>query len=132
MAQQLIFTCGRCGFEVDAWDEGNPYVEGPDGVRHHFYHPGEDRKVVAIVTALLGRAPTGDEVQQMLREHGGNEGDFLCLECRAPSRRNEREAAGPCASCGSTRVVERWHLAGETCPACKQGTFNRGRAGAIS
>lgn len=32
-------TCDKCGFEVDAWDDGNPYVQDSKGKRHYFYHP---------------------------------------------------------------------------------------------
>jgi len=132
MAQQLVFACTNCGYSVEAWDEGHPYIEGPDGRRHHFYHPGEHRQLIAIARELLGREPSRDDVDQMLRDHGGNEGDFLCLECRTFSKRNEREATEPCAKCGSTNVVDIWRLPGCTCPKCKKGTFNKGRMGAIS
>lgn len=27
MAMSIIYTCDKCGFEVHAWDDGNPYVQ---------------------------------------------------------------------------------------------------------
>lgn len=39
MASCVTFTCPHWGFHVDAWDEGNRYVEDVRGKRHCFYHP---------------------------------------------------------------------------------------------
>jgi len=48
MAACIQFTCSSCGFSVQAWDEGNPYIQFP-GLRkpHYFYHPSGERMVLA-------------------------------------------------------------------------------------
>jgi hypothetical protein len=130
MAMQTVFTCEQCGYEVEAWDEGNPYIQGPDGKRHHFYHPSDS--AAGAVAEILGRKPTAAEVTRMLRNHSGNEPEHICLDCGVIGMMNEQEAKAPCSSCGGTRVTEAYHLAGKPCPSCKAGKFDQGRMGAIS
>ena len=132
MAMQTVFTCERSGYEVEAWDEGDPYIEGPDHKRYHFYHPCGESEIAAIVQDILGREPSQAEIQAMLRRHSGNEPEHICLDCGVIRRMNEREAKAPCSSCGGTRVAEAYHLAGKPCPSCREGKFDRGRMGAIS
>ena len=104
MAMQTIFTCTQCGFEMEAWDEGNPYIQGPDGTRHHFYHPCADSEIASIVQEILGRELTGAEVREVLRKHSGNEPEHICLDCGVIAMMNEQEAKAPCASCGGKRA----------------------------
>ncbi|MDX2444866.1 MAG: hypothetical protein QNK30_13805 [Bacteroidales bacterium] len=45
MAMCLRFTCDKCGFYQEGWDEGNPYIEFPKGKRNYYYHPGNEIKI---------------------------------------------------------------------------------------
>ena len=128
----MIFTCDSCSFEIASWGDGNPYIEGPDGKRHHFYHPCEDEQIARIVETILGRVPTSNEIDEMLQQHCGNESNHICLDCGSRSLRNEKEAKVPCRDCGSTSVADAYHLAKKPCTACKAGTFDVGPPGAIS
>lgn len=49
MAACFTFTCSHCGFVVDAWDDGNKYVQDVRGVRHYFYHPDHNELVTFLV-----------------------------------------------------------------------------------
>jgi len=46
MAMSIIYSCDKCGFEVDAWDDGNPYVQDSKGKRHYFYHPTNEMDIM--------------------------------------------------------------------------------------
>ena len=132
MASQTVFTCTHCEFTVSSWDDGNPYIEGPDGERHHFYHPGEDNQIRKIVQDILGHFPSESEVQEMLQKHSGNESDSICLACGAKTMRDYRRDKRSCPECGSTKLRVTHNLAGQPCPSCRSGCFDQGRPGAIS
>ena len=132
MAQQTIFTCGVCGFSVGAWDDGNPYIEAPDGKRFHFYHPCEDGQIEKIVSGIIGRDATHDEIQDKLQNHAGNESDYLCLDCGKISTHDRRRDKHACAACGSKKLADVNNLIGKTCPSCHKGKFDLGQPGAIS
>ena len=78
MAAQITFRCSKCGFSVESWDDGNPYIEGPDGKRHQFYHPGEDGQTAQ--SAATGR-------------NGGKRGDLYLRVHIKPDRVFRREGA---------------------------------------
>ena len=129
MAAQTTFTCMRCGFIVEAWDDGNPFVEAPDGKKHYFYHPGGDYK--AVITGILGHVPSAKDLR-MMQKHSGNDSDCICLGCGERGRRDSRKDESPCGRCGSVKVVDTNRLAGHPCPSCKEGRFDPGRMTAIS
>jgi DNA-directed RNA polymerase subunit RPC12/RpoP len=81
MAEQTTFTCKKCGYQVESWSDGNPYIQGPNGKRHYYYHPCEDDQIRDIVGKILKRDPSEAEIREMLDNHSGNEADYLCLEC---------------------------------------------------
>ena len=135
MAMRVIFRCTGCGFELEAWDEGNPYIEGPDGKRHHFYHLSQESEIISIVQTILGRPPTETATRDALEKHAGNEQDHICLNCADRSLRNEQEANAPCAACaayGHATVVDCFQLAWKPCLSCRQGAFAEGQPGGIS
>jgi hypothetical protein len=39
MAQSRFIVCGGCGFEVEAWSDGNPYYRDERGHKRYAYHP---------------------------------------------------------------------------------------------
>ena len=132
MASQTIFTCVKCGFSVEAWDDGNPYIEAPDGQRFHFYHPSADGQIEKIVSGILGHAATQVEIHEMLQNQAGNESDYLCLDCGKMSMHDPKKDKRSCANCGSKKLADVNRLGGRPCPSCKEGQFDIGRPGAIS
>ncbi|MCH7225088.1 hypothetical protein [Haloferula sp. A504] len=132
MASCTSYTCPSCDFTVDSWDDGNPYVQGPDGERHHFYHPGGEQELEEIVADILGHPPTANEIEQVVKERGGNESDYLCEACLEIVKRDPDRDELTCTECGSSALVDVAKLAGRRCPSCKNGTFDQGALGAIS
>lgn len=69
MAMSLIFTCEQCGFSVEGWDEGNPYIINSKGKRVFFYHPGGEDVMEKVVEEILGPIYT-DEARAKCWRHG--------------------------------------------------------------
>ena len=123
MAYCRRFVCNKCGFFIDAWDDGNPYIKDPDGVYHYFHHPGMEFQAFRIVQEIVGHKPTQDEVDYWIREHGGNRSDVICLECGHKFMTDLKREDGKCPECRSAHVVKLNHLKGQRCPKCKAGKF---------
>ena len=123
MASCRRFTCDKCGFSIDAWDDGNPYIKDPEGVYHYFHHPGREFQAFRIVQNIVGHEPTQDEVYYWIREHGGNRSDMICLECGHQFKMDLEREDGKCPECGSDHVVDLNDLEGRRCPKCKAGKF---------
>ena len=100
MAACRRLVCGQCGFSVEAWDEGWPYLNGPTGEKEYYFHPD----------------PRRDECT-------GNDFPHLCLACGADFRVDSNSSADRCPQCGSADTCNSFELAGQTCPACHKGTF---------
>ncbi len=132
MAAQITFTCTSCGFSVESWDDGNPYIEGPDGKRHHFYHPCEDQQIRKIVSKIIAHSPDENEIEEMLRLHAGNESDYICLECLKFCKRDGLKDELRCSSCRSASIVNPSALGGQACPSCHKGAFDEGRMTSVS
>ena len=131
MAICLIFTCNQCGFSIDAWSDGNPYIEDPQGKRHYFYHPSEDSMISEIALKILGHTPTEAEKEELLLKHGGNAPDHICRDCGETSQIDPKRDTLACPHCSSKRIVARYNLGGAPCLKCS-GTFSEGSPGAIS
>ena len=132
MAAQLIFICPKCDFSVECWDDGNPYIEDPQGKRPFFYHPCEGYQLKEIVGEILGHAPSQDEIEEQLQKHSGNEGVFICRDCLETTQLDERKDKAVCGKCGSKRLVDTGRVKGKVCFKCKKGRFDKGRIGDIS
>ncbi|MCA9040562.1 MAG: hypothetical protein KDA65_09475 [Planctomycetaceae bacterium] len=99
MAYGKVIECDGCGFKVDAWDEGNPYILGLDGKKEYVYHPDPRRS-----------------------EATGLETPCLCLNC-GREYNVEEELPKVCPRCQSSHRKECYELEGEICPKCNQGKF---------
>jgi hypothetical protein len=131
MAARYEFTCDRCGFSVEAWDDGNPYIEYPKGKRHHFYHPGEDEQIKEITRTIVGHEPTRQECDNILKKYGGNESDFICRSCLKIDQYDESKDPLVCKHCGGESIERTFDLAGKKCLKC-DGIFSEGEFTAIS
>lgn len=131
MGASCIYTCNSCGFSLEAWDDGNPYIEFPKGKRNHFYHPGEDEVIKRVTRLIVGHAPTSEECDAALRQYAGNETDHICRSCRKETKFDPEKDAHACTRCGSADVEEMCKLAGKKCIKC-DGTFSEGQFHAIS
>jgi DNA-directed RNA polymerase subunit RPC12/RpoP len=132
MAARFTFTCSHCGFRVESWSDSNPYIRGPNGRRHHYYHPGEDQQLAQIAEKILGHPPTPEEIEELRRLHGGNESDYVCTACQKISRRDPSKDKLTCRRCGSKQIIRTSEVAGQPCFACNQGRFDNGPMTAIS
>lgn len=132
MAACITSTCQSCGFSVENWDDGNPYVESPDGKRHYFYHPGEEEQLEGIMGGILGHFPSRDEINEVLKTSSGNESTYLCTGCLKLSQRDPERDEVTCQHCGCGDLVETGKLGGRPCPSCKSGKMDQGEMKAIS
>jgi len=129
MASSLIFVCDACGFSVEAWSDGNPYVEYPPGKRNYYYHPTSWSEVVSRV---IGERPTAEAFEAFTRGHKGNAPDHICLDCGHKAKLDEARDKMECPNCKSAHMRDTYTLAGSACPQCKKGSFSEGRFGAVS
>jgi ribosomal protein S27AE len=131
MATSERYTCEKCGYVIEAWDEGNPYIWTKDGRRHYFYHPMSINIVHPILVKEAGRELTGPELEALVAERIGNASDYLCPDCGKSSTLDPTKDRLVCRKCGSTRIFDIWQCQGKPCPKCG-GPFSAGRFGAIS
>lgn len=124
MSARYLHRCPLCGFEIEVWDDGYPFILDDDGKRHFFYHPLEQNVIDAVVAKskwAKGKTPT--EIRQDLPNHMGCLIDAICLDCGATFRRNMSLKPRPCTKCKSRAIQPVMDLGGNRCPKCKQGCF---------
>ena len=131
MAESLLFTCNKCGFQVESWSDGNPYIQGSARKRFYYYHPAEESQLVEIGKKLYGRVLNSQEINIMRKERGSNAPDHICLSCGKIRKLNPRKDRMVCTSCKGKNFVETWELAGKKCMMC-DGVFLDGIPHAIS
>jgi DNA-directed RNA polymerase subunit RPC12/RpoP len=131
MAMRTTYTCTSCSFSVEDWDEGNPYIVGPRGWRYHFYHPGREQQMDAIILKVLGYMPDEAEKQAFLEMNSGDETTFLCESCAAVSRIDATRDRLACKKCRSPRIKPTHELEDVACPKCKDGVL-KGEPSGIS
>lgn len=108
----LKFVCDTCGFSVEGWDDGNPYVEFPSGKRKYCYHPSmeEDMRVAAM--EALEKAETRKEIKAFLtilpkmQMHLGNVPVCLCFDCGRITTFGSDKDKIMCAQCKSANVYD--------------------------
>lgn len=101
MAQAIRFACDRCGRDIRAWSDGNPYYIDEAGEKRYAYHPDHD---------ALDRCV-------------GNDTPHLCLACGVECMVDSRAPLSNCPECETGELVETYELAGRRCPECKTGKF---------
>ena len=120
MASSKLITCGNCNFQIETWDDGNPYVQYPGTrKRHYYYHPAPD---LQIDTELLEwQSRMADKIQdgEPIR---GNAPDHICLDCGTKRKLDPDHDKIRCSrkACRSQRVVRTHELEQHTCPKCNQ------------
>ena len=131
MAMSIIFTCDQCGYSLEGWDDGNPYIEHPAGKRHYFYHPDGERTLEEIASKILGHLPSPDELEKIEATCTGNAPDHICRACGKTSKVDPDKDKKLCPSCGSEEIEDLYNLGGTQCIKCP-GIFSEGSMGAIS
>lgn len=131
MAMSIIYICDKCGLNLEVWDDGNPYIEYPEGKRHYFYHPDGENTLRKVAADILGHSPTPEELEAICDQYTGNAPDHLCRDCGETSRIDPDKDKLVCQHCGSGKVFDLQALEGKQCLECS-GHFNAGSVGAIS
>lgn len=132
MAACTEYSCSHCGFKVEAWDDGNPYLTDTEGKRHFFYHPGGDLEAREFYQQQAGCAAVQeDEYRAFWQERGGNESNLICLHCGRQTRRDPERDSLRCTGCRQQALLVVNELEGRACPKCGKGVFH-GEMGAIS
>jgi predicted Zn-ribbon and HTH transcriptional regulator len=95
------FSCNACNYEIESWDDGNPYVvDAASGRKRYVYHPDPERNQAV-----------------------GNDSPHLCLACGHEFSVDSREPTSKCPKCRSDQICRTWRLDGKPCPKCKRGTL---------
>lgn len=132
MAAGTDFTCSHCGFQIESWDDGNPYLTDHEGKRHFFHHPGDYWQPREFYQQQTGRAEVREEdYLAFCQELGGNESNLICLHCGRLTRRDPGRDSMRCTGCRRHELHDTRELEGMACPKCGKGTFP-GEWGAIS
>ena len=131
MAYCLTFTCPKCGFSVDSWDEGNPYILDLKNVRRYFYHPGERKVIEKVTNAINGRECTEDEREKILTERCGSSPDHICRKCGKITKLDPTKDVLVCSKCKSDQLEATYGLSGKKCIKC-DGVFTKGENTMIS
>ncbi len=131
MALCLRFTCDQCGFHVDSWDDGNPYVEDQRGKRHYFYHPSREQRLRELARGILGHEPTDQDLRELCKRSGGNAADHICTACGTIQGIDPERDQLCCCKCKEPSVIPTWELAGAECLKCG-GRFASGLMHAVS
>lgn len=131
MALSETYRCEKCGYCVEAWDDGNPYLQLSFGRRHYFYHPEDVQSLRPLLEKEMGGILTREEFELALAERIGNAPDHLCPDCGKTFQLDPSTEQSVCPKCQSQRVFEIWSCQGKPCPKCG-GRFLPGEMGAIS
>jgi len=133
MSARFTYTCPNCGFSVDVWDEGHPFIKDDKGKRHYFYHPGEVDVIMSVASGCsfaVGKPPS--EIMTLAASRIGHLQDGICLDCGKAFRALSAEASKRCRACKSGNTVWLMELEGKPCPKCKAAHFSKGVFSAIS
>ena len=122
----LIFTCDRCDFSLEAWDDGNPYVIKGNGKREYFYHPSPIPEPPKHGT-LEYFETDGENVQYQY----GNAPEHICLKCAKQFKCDPEHDPMICPTCKHSEIVDLFEMGGRPCPKCP-GTLSDIKHGAIS
>jgi DNA-directed RNA polymerase subunit RPC12/RpoP len=103
MAEAVRWVCSKCGREIVAWSDGNPYYIDETGRKQNAYHPHHERLARCI----------------------GNDSPHLCLACGKKFNVDLRAPTAECPKCEAADIVHTHQLGGRRCPYCKAGVFAR-------
>jgi hypothetical protein len=103
MASGITFLCSHCEYQVQSWDDGNPYYY-VNGKKKYAYHPQHD----------------------LLKECIGNDSPHICLACSEEFMVDSLSPISACPKCESDQIIDTWELKGKQCPKCKEGKFVEG------
>lgn len=119
MAMSLIFTCEQCGFSVEWWDEGNPYIMNAKGKRVFCYHPELEEDMEKVVEEILGPIYTNEGRDEVLSARTGNAPDHICLKCAKTFKLDPDRDKMECPKCHNSEVAEVYAIGGKPCPKCQ-------------
>ena len=134
MASSCIHRCPACGFRLEAWDDGSPYILDDKGRPRFFHHPCEvegRNEILASCEWAQGRE--GADLARLVEARSGVMEDFICLQCARRFKCDSGRKTPKCPRCGSEDVHDQYLLGGVTCPKCRRGRFpDTPEQGAIS
>jgi hypothetical protein len=116
MAQGWINVCTHCGYTLEAWDEGNPFIFGElyfddDNMtrlrKEYVYHP----------SPRAGMHIVGNDFRHLCVDCGRK---FYCDVIALEAEGRERPA---CLKCGGPNAIPFDKLPGKPCPKCRKGHF---------
>ena len=81
---------------------------------------------------IYGRAPSREEYNRAFQLYGGNESEFLSLDCAKVNRIDPKRDGMGCKNCGSSALREVGKVAKTECSKCRRGHFDDGSLAGIS
>ncbi|MBB5037223.1 hypothetical protein [Prosthecobacter dejongeii] len=132
MAECTDFSCNVCGFKIESWSDGHPYLTDGSGKRHFFYHPGDEDECREFYQKEMGRLRVVEkDYLAFWRDRGGCEVSLICLHCGRQTQRDPERDTMRCTHCRRNELMDTQELEGRSCPKCKRGAFC-GEFGGIS
>ena len=123
MACSVIHRCPVCGFEIEAWSDGHPYILDDRNRPQFYYHPCEDERERILASCDWARFKTDEELSDLLQVKSGIMSDMICLDCAGKFKCDTEKKKPKCRKCGSENVHDQFKLEGVTCPKCHRGRF---------
>ena len=124
MSSCVLHRCSACGFEIEAWSDGFPYIRNDMGNPRFYFHPCEmeqRREILASCEWARDRNP--DELERLLERKSGVMSEMLCLDCGWLFKVDLTKRRARCRKCKSENAKDVVMLGGETCPKCGKGRF---------
>lgn len=124
MSSSVLHRCPVCYYEIEAWDDGHPYILDDKGKARFYYHPIENeqrRRILDSCAWAMGKRP--EELAILLEQNSGVMSEFLCLDCRTVSKVDAEKRTPVCRKCRSGNVCDVKRLNGVACPKCGKGRF---------
>ncbi len=124
MSISVLHRCPACGFEIEAWDDGHPYIRDDRGRARFYYHPCETevrQKILSVCEWAHDKSP--EDLSALLEKKSGNMTEFLCLGCCRRFKCDEDRQQPRCRKRGSKDVRDVMLLGGCACPKCGKGRF---------
>ena len=124
MSCMYIHKCPTCGFEIEAWEDGNPYIRDDKGKPRFYYHPGgEEDRIKILEECRWAECKSPEELEVLLNKKSGVMSEFICMDCCKFFKTDAEKHTPWCRKCGSQNVMNITELAGVRCPKCRMGNF---------
>ena len=115
MSMAKLFFCSKCNFEIEVWDDGNPYIIYPLRKRNYFYHPDN---VDDFIKQITGNNFSVELMNDLKNNFSGNAPNHICLDCGKVRKIDPDKDIMECKTCKSKNIIDTYNLKHKKCPFC--------------